>query len=132
LEKTFTTTTDPAKANLWVTNLKRIEPVSGTAKAIESKSNYVFDENGKDIVMMQTITSYRMNEVFASNLQNDFSSFDFEIRYREEDGKTLISEHNTGKGNSLISRSRLAIMKSSVKKQRRELYSNLKKLLENG
>ncbi len=73
-----------------------------------------------------------MNEVFASNLQNDFSSFDFEIRYREEDGKTLISEHNTGKGNSLISRSRLAIMKSSVKKQRRELYSNLKKLLENG
>jgi len=130
LEKIFTLATDPAKASLWMTNLKRIEPVSGTPNAVGAKSNFVFDENGKEIVMLQTVTAYRVNEVFASKLQNDFASFDFEMSFREEGGKTLISEHNTGKGNSPISRPLLAIMKSSVKKQRRELYSNLKKLLE--
>ncbi|MAU09913.1 MAG: hypothetical protein CL607_08850 [Anaerolineaceae bacterium] len=57
---------DPENTQAWQPTLKSFEPVSGEPGALGSKSRLVYDMNGREMVMTETITKQALPESFSA------------------------------------------------------------------
>ncbi|MCG3166178.1 MAG: hypothetical protein POELPBGB_01954 [Bacteroidia bacterium] len=129
---TFAVFNDTANMRKWMDNFKRIENISGAENEVGSKWKLVYDENGRDLVMTETITAFEQDKLFAFNMEDEYFKMDIEIRFEEKDGKTIITQTDKGEGKNLPARSMVAIMGSLglMQKQQQGMYNKLKDLVE--
>lgn len=123
---------DESKMSNWLEGFKRIELVSGKANTVGSVSNVFFEENGEEMVMQETITSIKENEHMAMTFTMDFMNMDYEMKFTENDSKTLITTLSSTQGNGLFANSILSFMGSDMEAQELKNLENLKKLIEKG
>lgn len=121
---------DESKISLWLESIKKMEPVSGTPNTVGAKSKIYIEENGSEMVMEETITTYDPHDKIAMTFTMDFMDMDYEMHFDEKDGKTTIKSNSTVKGNGIIAKSMVAFMKGAMKSQEDENMTRLKKVIE--
>lgn len=124
--------TDESKMKEWMPNLKSIEPISGKPLTAGSKFRIVFEEDGTEIVMIETMKEVIKEEVFAFVLENEMINADVRIEFLDKGEKTELVEKNTFIGGNLFWRSLFAITKSNFEQNSAEIYNRLKTNIEKG
>ncbi len=117
---------DESKLKEWMTNIKSIEKISGEPNKVGSKFRMTFEENGDEIVMPETMTEFRDNEVFGFTLENEVINDDVRITFIDRGDKTEIVQTDKLNGGNIFWRSLFAILESTFHKNTVETYEKLK------
>jgi uncharacterized membrane protein len=131
VSKTFAVFNDVDNMGKWMNNFKGIKNISGEKNEVGSKWQMSFDENGRSLLITETVTAFEQDKHFAFNMDDDFASFKVDIRFEEKNGQTIITQTSEGGGKGVISRSLIALMGGRIQKQQVEMYDKLKALVEN-
>jgi len=129
-EEAWAVMSDEANLPKWIKGFKKTELVSGTENTVGAVSKVYVEENGEDMVMEETITAIKPNEHLAMAFTMDFMDMDYEMFFKENEGKTTITTKSTTTGNGVIAKSIISFMPDAMKKQEDENLNNLKKLIE--
>lgn len=121
---------DESNLPKWIKGFKKTELVSGTANTVGAVSKVYIEDSGQEMIMEETVTSITPNEHLAMTFTSDFMDMDYEIFFKEKDGKTIINSKSTTVGNGIIAKSMVSFMKSTMKEQEDENLKNLKKVIE--
>ncbi|WP_378183372.1 SRPBCC family protein [Aquimarina sp. SS2-1] len=121
---------DESNLPKWIEGYKRTELVSGTANTVGAVSKVYVEDNDEEMMMEETITALKPNEHMAMTFTMDFMDMDYEINFKENDGKTTISSKSTVKGNGIFAKSLVAFISGSMKEQEDKNLSSLKKIIE--
>jgi ligand-binding SRPBCC domain-containing protein len=115
----------------WLPNVKSIENISGEPMTAGSKFKMTFEENGREIVMTETMTEVKEKEVFAFILENEVIKANDRITFIDKGNQTEVVENNTFEGGNIFWKSLFALMKSSFQKNSQASYDRLKTNIEN-
>ena len=130
LDKSWAVFTDEERLGEWLTGLTAIENISGRQNEVGSKWKLTFEENGREIEMVEEVTAFKENEIFAFNMDTPFMISQAEIRFKEAEGGTVISVLNQISGKGLFWKSLIPIMKSNIQKRNAGDYDKLRKMIE--
>ena len=130
VEETFAIFNDTSKIKEWLPGLKSMELIKGNMKEVGSKLKVVFFDHGKEIVMTETITAFKENELVTFNIANEFMKSKNEIRFLPKGNTTEITTQVSYRGAHIFQKSILALFSGSVKKSQEESYALLKQLVE--
>ncbi|WP_299220140.1 SRPBCC family protein [uncultured Aquimarina sp.] len=121
---------DESNLPKWLEGFKKTELVSGTANTVGAVSKIYVEDRGEEIVMEETITAIKPNEHMAMTFTMDFMDMDYEMFFKEQDGKTMINSKSMVKGNGVFAKSLISFMTGSMKEQEDENLSKLKELID--
>ena len=107
-----------------------METISGNPGEVGSKYRMIFVENGEEMVIMEEVTAFQENELFAFTLDADPLISDVEVKFRGNESKTEITATNHVEGKNLLWKSMLRIMKSMIANRGQEQYDKLKEIIE--
>ncbi len=110
--------------------ISKIDHVSGTPGTIGAVSNVYFETNGEIMSIQETITDIVSGESMSMTYTSDFMDMDYKITMTSLDGNTKISSSTVATGNGLISKSMMALIGKSIKKQEETNLHSLKKTIE--
>jgi uncharacterized protein YndB with AHSA1/START domain len=130
IEEAWAVMSDESRITEWLKEIKRIEHVSGTPNTVGAVSKFYVEENGEEMVMEETITSFKHHHHIAMTFTMDFMNMDYEMFMTEKDGKTHIRTKSTTVGNGIFAKSILAFMPKAMKEQEEINLDNLKKVIE--
>jgi carbon monoxide dehydrogenase subunit G len=114
----------------WLPNVKSFEKISGEPMTAGSKFKMTFDEDGREIVMTETMTEVKDKEVFAFVLENEVMTANARITFIDKGDKTEVVENNTFSGGNFFWRSLFALMQSGLEKNSAAAYEKLKANIE--
>jgi len=126
----FSVFNNPFNMNKWMPGFKSINVLSGLPNEVGSKWELVFEEGGEEIVVVEEMTGFERNKLFAFNLSGDVLKSKVKITFEEVDGKTKITATTIATANNFVLRSLFPLMKSTFEARELEAYTNLKKLIE--
>lgn len=130
IEESWAVLQDTAKLSDWLPGFQKIEHISGTPGTVGAVSNVYFDNNGESMSILETITDMTPNESIAMKYASDFMDMDYKLDITLENGQSKIYSSTLAKGNGMISKSIMALMGGSLKKQEETNLANLKKTIE--
>ena len=131
VSKTFAVFNNTDNMSKWMNGFKSISNVSGEKNQVGSKWKMNFTENGREMVINETVTAFEPDKHFAFDMDDEFATFHIDIRFEENNGQTIITQTSHGAGKGFIARSMIALMSGSIQKQQTEMYNKLKALVEN-
>ncbi len=135
LAKTWAIFNDPANMEKWMSTdqmkFESIELISGKENEVGSKYKLVMTDRGNRVEMIETVMAYEFQKRFAFNLKDDFADFNLDISFKEDNGKTIVTEVNSG-GIELpfFSKVMVYMFRGMIKAQKEEMYGQLKELVE--
>ena len=109
--------TDETKMSEWLDGFQKIELISGNKNEVGSQYRMTFVEDGREIVMTETVKEFNPGERFAFHLENEVISVDSEITLTDVEGKTLFTEKDTAVGGNILWRILFAAMKSTFQEK---------------
>lgn len=121
---------DEEKMPEWLTGFQRIEHISGTPGTVGAVSDVYFDNNGEVMAIRETITDVVPQKSISMTFQSDFMDMDYTLVMAPLDDQTKISTSTTAEGNSMISKSIMALVSGSIKGQEETNLSKLKETIE--
>ncbi len=121
---------DESKLPDWIEGFVKTELVSGTPNTVGAVSKVYVEDQGQEMVMEETITKIKPEELMAMTFTMDFMNMDYEISMEEKDGKTSIKSKSTTVGNGIFAKSMISFMKGSMKDQEDENLNKLKLIVE--
>jgi uncharacterized membrane protein len=130
VEKTFAIFNDTSKIKEWLPGLRSMELIRGNLHEAGSKFRVIFDDDGKEISMTETITAFRQNELVSFNIANEFIKSKNEVRFVPRGDVTEVIARVSYRGTHIFQKSILALFSGMVKKQQEESYHLLKQLVE--
>jgi len=130
LKQCFIEFNNPFNLKKWLTGFKSIEHISGLPNHAGSQWKLTFEEDGKEFIMTETVTAFEPNELFAFIIENEMLTTEVEVRFIEEDSKTIITSTNKVVGKNIIMRSTFPFFKSHFQEHAQGNYDKLKKLIE--
>lgn len=128
--ETWAVMSDETKITDWIKGFKKSELVSGTPNTVGAVSKMYIEENGQEMVMEETITAVKPNELMAMTFTMDFMNMDYEMQLSEKDGKTHIKTKSKTTGNGIFAKSIVSFMTGAMKDQEDENLNSLKRLVE--
>lgn len=131
VEKTFAIFMDTSRFREWMPIFSKMELLSGNPNEAGSKWKMHFHERGQDIIMMETVTTYKTNQVFAFNLQNEVINSDNEVLFTPKGNSTQITAHCKSEGGNIIWKSLFVFFTPGMKQQSQQIYNDLKRVVEN-
>jgi len=129
-EQSFKVFTDVLKLSEWIPGFKRVKLLSGKQNETGSIIEMMLEQEGKTFILTQKITNYKENELFAFALDNDVLSNNCEIKFISKGTSTEIISSNHITGKNIFWKSLFVFSHSYFKKQSKEMYENLKKVIE--
>ena len=126
----FAVFNNPFNMKKWMPGFKSVKMVSGIPNTIGSKNQLIFEEDGKEIIIVEEVTEYEQNKVYAFDLTSDFVNSKIKITFQDVGGKTRITATTEATGNNVIFRSMFVLMKSHLQDRDQEAYTNLKDVIE--
>ncbi len=122
--------TDETRLPEWIKGFKRTELVSGTPNTIGAVANVYVEDGDEEMIMEETITNIKPNELIAMTFSMDFMNMEYEMLLKENDGKTTIKSKSTTVGNGMFAKSIISFMTGAMKAQEDENLNSLKKVIE--
>ena len=134
VEKAFAIFNDPDMLKSWMCNdnlcFESIENISGDANEIGSQWKVTFKEPNRTFSVIETITTFKENELVAFDMDADNFSFHLETTFEDLGNKTRITEHQTGKSKNAFINAAFLFTKNMVHNSKLEMYTKLKDLIE--
>jgi len=130
VEKAWAIFTDESRMGDWLTGFQSMETISGNPGEVGSKYRMIFVENGEEMVIMEEVTAFQENELFAFTLDADPLISDVEVKFRGDESKTEMTATNHVVGKNFLWKSMLRIMKSMIANRGQEQYDKLKEIIE--
>jgi len=130
VEEAWAVMSDETNLPEWIKGFQRTELVSGTANTVGAVSKVYVKENGKEMVMEETITAIEPNDHIEMTFSMDFMNMDYKMKMEEKDGKTHIRSTSSTVGNGIFAKSMIAFMPKAMKAQEDENMNTLKRLIE--
>ncbi len=131
VEEAMAVMTDESKLSQWLNGLTDIEHISGEKNTVGAVTKYTYIDEGQESIIIETIKSIQPNDhVALSFVMEDVMDMEYKIDFKEKDGKTHIHSSTTTKGTSLLMRSLIPFMKSSMKAQEDKNMYKLKNLID--
>jgi len=122
---------DESKISQWLKGITKVEHISGEKGKVGAITQYTFEENGQESIILETMKAIRPNEHVAMDfLMEGVMEMDYQVNFKEKDGQTHIQSATTTKGISLFMRSLMPFMESTMQAQEDENMNSLKKLIE--
>ncbi len=122
---------DQKNLSNWLPNVKSIENISGEPMTAGSKFKITFEEDGREIVMTETMTEVKEKEVFGFILENEVMKANARISFIDKGNQTEVVENNTFEGGNIFWKSLFVLMKSSIAGNSQKAYDKLKAHIEN-
>jgi hypothetical protein len=116
----------------WIPGFQYIEPLSGFPDEVGSKLKMVLVQDGKKYIMIETMTAFKENEVFAFTLVNEVFTSDVEILFQGHGNTTTIIAHSKVKGKNIFWRALLLLSRPHIKSSQQQAYDKLKEVIETG
>lgn len=113
----------------WIEGYQKNELISGEENTVGAVSKVYVEDNGQEMVMEETITTYNLNEHLGMTFTMDFMNMDYDMYFKEKNGKTTILTKSKTVGNNLFAKSMISFMGGAMKKQEDENLSRLKALI---
>ena len=114
----------------WIKGFKKAELISGERGAVGAISKMYVEDGGEEMIMEETITAVIPNELMAMTFTMDMMTMNYQMRLKEEGGKTTITTESNTVGNGILYQSIISFMPDAMKAQEDENLSNLKGLIE--
>ncbi|MDG1477608.1 MAG: hypothetical protein P8Q14_10715 [Vicingaceae bacterium] len=130
LAESWVVSQDPEKMADWLNGFQKFEHVSGIPGAVGAVSDVYFITDGQEMVIRETITEIVPNESISMLFESDFMNMEYKLSMSAVDGKTKISSSTSAVGNSMVFKSFMALMESSLKTQEETNFENLKETIE--
>ncbi len=121
---------DEANLPKWIKGFKKTELISGEENTVGAVSKIYVEENGQEMTMEETVLDVKPNELLAMKFTMDFMDMDYEMLFKENDGKTTILTKSTTSGNGLFAKSIVSFMSGTMKSQEDANLQSLKKLID--
>ena len=121
---------DESKLHNWITGYKKSELISGEKNTVGAVTDIYIEDQGREMVMQETITKFVPNKVMAMSFTSDFMNMDYEISLEDQGNKTMLNTKTSTQGTGMISKSMIALMKGSMFAQEEENLNKLKKVIE--
>ena len=121
---------DESKISEWLKGIKSVEHVSGEKGKVGAVTKYIFDENGTESTVIETIREIKDNEFIVMDFDMpDVMSMNYKVHFSEKDGKTNIKSETVTQGQGMIMKSMVSFMTSTMQAQEDTNMGNLKKLI---
>ena len=130
IEHSFRVFNNPMKLKDWITGFKKISHVSGFPNEVGSQWELTIEEDGEEISMLEELTAYELNKLFALKIDSEVLTTYVEIRFEEVDSGTEIIVSNRVIGKNIFSRSLFPLYKSYFAKTTQADYEKLKSVIE--
>ena len=131
LNEAWAVMNDDSKISQWLKGIKSVEHVSGEKGTPGAVMKYVFEENGQESEVVETLKEIRKNEYVAMDFAMEGAmDMAYQVHFSEKDGKTNIKSETVAQGQGMFMKSMLSFMTSTMQAQEDEDMSNLKKLIE--
>lgn len=130
-EEIFSTLSDQSNMTKWVPGLTSVKQVSGRPNTIGSVSEFVFKRDGIEIPVLVKINDYKENESMNLTLTHDKIISDVQINVLPHGNSSKLDISYEIKGNSLMTKAAIPLIKPLIKKYTEMDLDELKKLLEN-
>lgn len=127
---TFQVFNNPNKLKDWITGFKKISHVSGFPNEVGSQWALTVEENGEEITMIEEITAYELDKLFAFKLDNDVLTTHVEIRFERVGTGTAIIVNNRVIGKNIFFKSLFPLYKSHFAEMTQVDYEKLKNVVE--
>ena len=114
----------------WLTGFKSIERIGGEPGTVGSKHRMVFEEQGREIEMIERVTTIRKNEAYSFDMEMNMMKGRVAVTFLPRGGKTEIRSQNELEGKKLFWRVMLPFMKSEMAKRQTTDYVKLKDFIE--
>lgn len=118
------------KAPQWITGLKKVEALSGTPGQAGSKSKYIFEERGKEVIFYEKILEVQPESYFTYHLTSDAVNVEAKTVLKPSDNGTVVQMHNKVSGNGLMMKLAMPLMKGVMKKRQEQDLQQLKAMIE--
>jgi hypothetical protein len=116
----------------WIPGFKEIETIKSVPGHVGSKYRLVFETEGEEIEMIEELTAYKENELFAFILSNEVILSEVEISFNAiSENETEITALTRARGQNWFWRSVFPFFKSYFKEQTEQQYNTLKQIIEN-
>lgn len=130
IDLSFETFTDVSKMKDWFAGFKNIEWLSGFPGEIGNQWALTVVQNGKEYIMIQTITGFKVNELFAFHLENKILDSDVQIYFSSKNNITEITVDNKIEGKNIYWKSLFVFTQLYFKNKQQENYERLKQVIE--
>jgi hypothetical protein len=114
----------------WITGFKNISHVSGFPNEVGSQWELTIEEDGEEISMLEELTAYELNKLFALKIDSEVLTTYVEIRFEEVDSGTEIIVSNRVIGKNIFFRSLFPLYKSYLAETTQADYEKLKSVIE--
>lgn len=130
LNEAWAVMNDESKISEWLKGIKEVRHVSGEKGKVGGVTEYTFEENGTESIVMETIKDIRDKEYIEMDFtMADVMTMNYKMNFRESDGKTNIRSTTIARGEGMFMKSMMSLMGSGMQAQEDENMSNLKKLI---
>ena len=122
---------DESKIHEWLQGITDIKHISGEKGKVGAVTQYTFDNEGQESIIVETIKSISPNKQITMDfVMKDVMIMNYKLDFSENNGKTSIKSSTTNKGEGIIMKSMMPFMKGKMKTQEDENMNNLKKLID--
>jgi len=129
-QESWAVMSDESNLPKWIDGFIRSELVSGTENTVGAVSHVYVDEGGTEMMMKETIVSVKEGDHLSMKFEMDMMNMDYEIHFKEQGDKTVISSKSSTVGNGIFYKSILSFMPSAMKAQEEKNLNSLKKLID--
>ncbi|MEL7001466.1 MAG: SRPBCC family protein [Bacteroidota bacterium] len=131
IDQSWEVFTDTSHSSKWMEGFKSIKTISKEPDEVGSTYELIFNSNGEEIKLLETVTHYDVNNLYGMDIQSDVLYNESLIYFDSESDKTVITAKNSVSGNGMFWKSLLYIMKSTFQETSDQQYEKLKKVIEN-
>ncbi len=121
---------NPNKLKEWITGFKKISHVSGFPNEVGSQWELTIVDNGEEMTMIEEVTAYELDRLFAFKLDNDVLTTYVEIRFEKVASGTAIVVKNRVIGKNIFFKSLFPLYKSYFEETTQVEYEKLKNVIE--
>ena len=122
---------DESKISQWLEGITNVKHISGEKGKVGAVTQYTYEENGEESILLETMKAIRPNEHVAMDfLMEGVMEMDYQVNFNEKDRQTHIQSSTTTKGIGVFMRSMMPFMESAMQSQEDANMQNLKNLIE--
>lgn len=127
---TFAVFENVNKMKDWMPGFKSIALTGGLPFMPGSTYDLVLVQDGKEMVMKETLTALRTNDIFSFSLDNDVLHTDVSVHFTANGDKTDITAESMIEGKGMFWKSMMVFAKGSIIQKQQAMYDALKKVIE--
>ena len=121
---------DEENSSKWLAGYKSSKLLSGEEGKVGSKYEMIFDYNGKEIKMYETITHLEENKKYAFELNDKMIDGEVTLLFEPTNNGTKVTEIHNFQAKGFVSKAMNMLVKGMIKKGKNKMYKDLKASIE--